>query len=160
MLLIVLLIRGVTLPGAGGGISYYLTPNATKIMDITVWKDAGTQVFYSFGVGFGTLIALGSHNDYNHNCKRDAIVLCVINSSTSILAGFVVFSILGHMALLAEKQVGDIVKPGVGLAFLAYPEVAASLPIKQLWAVLFFVMLCILGVDSQVCQSCCNIIHM
>uniref|UniRef100_A0A914XJA4 Transporter n=1 Tax=Plectus sambesii TaxID=2011161 RepID=A0A914XJA4_9BILA len=151
-ILLVLLVRGVTLPGAGTGLYFLFTPNMTKLTEITVWKDAGTQVFYSYGVGFGTLIALGSHNKYNQNCVRDALCLCFINTSTSLLAGSVVFSILGYMSFIAEKDVADIVKPGVGLAFLAYPEVASSLPLKQLWSVLFFLMLAILGIDSQVCM--------
>ncbi|ETN71432.1 hypothetical protein NECAME_19343, partial [Necator americanus] len=75
------------------------------------WKDAGTQVFYSYGVGFGALIALGSHNKFNHNCFRDAFIMCIINGSTSILAGFVVFSILGYMSVIAQKDIADIVKP-------------------------------------------------
>lgn len=41
---------------------------------------------------------------------------------------------------------------GVGLAFLAYPEVASNLPMKQVFAVLFFLMITILGLDSQVCM--------
>ncbi len=87
-------------------------------------------MFYSYGVGFGALIALGSHNKFNHNCYRylfnfypsflnkilfifsDALVMCCINVSTSILAGFVVFSILGYMSVIANKDVADIVKPG------------------------------------------------
>ncbi|XGW07543.1 hypothetical protein V3C99_010590 [Haemonchus contortus] len=151
-LLVVLLIRGLTLEGAGRGIYYYLKPNMTRLLDTTVWKDAGTQVFYSYGVGFGALIALGSHNKFNHNCFRDGFIMCVINGSTSILAGFAVFSILGYMSVVAQKDIADIVKPGVGLAFLAYPEVASNLPAKQLWSCLFFLMITILGLDSQVCM--------
>ena len=151
-LIVVLLIRGITLPGAWTGISFYLTPNLTKLTEVTVWKDAGTQVFYSYGVGFGTLIALGSHNKFNHNCYRDAILMCFINGMTSILAGFAIFSILGFMSHVASKPIAEIVKPGVGLAFLAYPEVASNLPLKQVWAFLFFLMITILGLDSQVCM--------
>lgn len=134
------------------GISFYLTPNITKLSETTVWKDAGTQVFYSYGVGFGTLIALGSHNKINHNSYRDAFIMCFINGGTSILAGFAIFSILGYMSVVANKSIAEIVKPGVGLAFLAYPEVASNLPLKQLWAFLFFLMITILGLDSQVCM--------
>jgi solute carrier family 6 GABA transporter-like protein 1 len=151
-LIVVLLIRGLTLPGAMTGISFYLTPNITKLSETTVWKDAGTQVFYSYGVGFGTLIALGSHNKINHNSYRDAFIMCFINGGTSILAGFAIFSILGYMSVVANKSIAEIVKPGVGLAFLAYPEVASNLPLKQLWAFLFFLMITILGLDSQVCM--------
>uniref|UniRef100_A0A1I7W2G3 Transporter n=2 Tax=Loa loa TaxID=7209 RepID=A0A1I7W2G3_LOALO len=151
-MLVILLVRGLTLPGAEIGIHFYLTPNATKLWDITVWKDAGTQVFYSYGVGFGTLIALGSHNKKTHNCFRDGFIMCFINGSTSLIAGFVVFSILGYMSVLVGKDIGDIVKPGPGLAFLAYPEVASNLPLKQLWSMLFFLMITILGLDSQICM--------
>ncbi|KAK5979457.1 hypothetical protein GCK32_021205, partial [Trichostrongylus colubriformis] len=75
--------------------------------------------------------------------------MCFINGATSILAGFVVFSILGYMSVVAHKDIADIVKPGVGLAFLAYPEVASNLPAKQVWSCLFFLMITILGLDSQ-----------
>ncbi|EJW71401.1 hypothetical protein WUBG_17691, partial [Wuchereria bancrofti] len=88
-------------------------------------------VFYSYGVGFGTLIALGSHNKKSHNCFRDGFIMCVINGSTSLIAGFVVFSILGYMSVIVDKNIAEIVKPGPGLAFLAYPEVASNLPLKQ-----------------------------
>ncbi|PAV91632.1 hypothetical protein WR25_20121 isoform D [Diploscapter pachys] len=152
-LIAVLLIRGLTLPGAGTGIYYYLKPNITRLMGTQVWMDAGTQVFYSYGVGFGTLIALGSHNKFHHNCVRDAIAMCFINGSTSILAGFAIFSVLGYMSVTAGKDIADIVKPGVGLAFLVYPEVASNLPVmRQFFAVLFFLMITILGLDSQVCM--------
>ncbi|VDD91359.1 unnamed protein product [Enterobius vermicularis] len=150
-LLAILLIRGLTLPGAFEGVKYYLMPNLTALTHATVWKDAGTQVFYSYGVGFGALIALGSHNKFNHNCFRlvsDVIKYFLKN----IRSCFAVFSVLGYMSHKTLKPIGDIVKGGVGLAFQAYPEVATKLPGKQFWSVLFFLMITIIGLDSQVCM--------
>lgn len=43
-----------------------------------------------------------------------------------------------------------MVQGGPGLAFVAYPEALARLPCPQLWSVLFFLMLFILGLDSEV----------
>uniref|UniRef100_A0A915LC59 Transporter n=1 Tax=Romanomermis culicivorax TaxID=13658 RepID=A0A915LC59_ROMCU len=152
VLLVILLIRGITLTGAWDGIKYYLKPNPTMLLKAEVWKDAGTQIFYSTGIGFGTLVALGSYNTYNHNVYRDSIILCVVNSMTSLVAGFVVFSVLGYMANVANKTVDQVVKSGVGLAFLVYPEAISTMPISKLWSLLFFLMIVILGLDSLVCM--------
>lgn len=112
--LIVLLFRGVTLPGSAEGIRYYLTPEWEKLKNTRVWIDAASQIFFSLGPGFGTLLALSSYNKFNNNCYRDALLTSSINCLTSFLAGFVIFSVLGYMA---QVQNVDIDKVGLEVSW-------------------------------------------
>ncbi|KAF3857243.1 hypothetical protein F7725_009102 [Dissostichus mawsoni] len=127
VMLFVLLIRGATLPGATQGIIYYLKPNITRLADPQVWMDAGTQVFFSYGICLGSLTALGSYNKYNNDCYKDSFLLCLLNSITSFLAGFAIFSVLGFMAEEQGVDIASVAQSGPGLAFIAYPRAFVSL---------------------------------
>uniref|UniRef100_A0A8D8PZB4 Transporter n=2 Tax=Cacopsylla melanoneura TaxID=428564 RepID=A0A8D8PZB4_9HEMI len=99
IVLTIFFIRGITLPGAGAGLVHMYTPKVEKLLDPNVWLDAATQVFYSFGLAFGSLIAFGSYNQPNNNCVRDVILVSVCNALTAIYASVVVFAILGFKAM-------------------------------------------------------------
>uniref|UniRef100_A0A8C7ZCL6 Transporter n=1 Tax=Oryzias sinensis TaxID=183150 RepID=A0A8C7ZCL6_9TELE len=149
LMLLILFLRGVTLPGAREGLMYYLYVDLSKLADPQVWNDAGTQVFFSYAVCQGVLTALGSYNKYNNNCYRDCFALCCLNSATSIFAGFAVFSVLGFMAQDLDIPIAEIMAAGPGLAFVAYPRALSLIPGSSFWAVLFFLMVLFLGLDSQ-----------
>ncbi|KAL4224062.1 hypothetical protein ACF0H5_017519 [Mactra antiquata] len=148
VVLLVLLIRGATLPGAEVGIRYFFTPVWDKLFEVGVWIDAAAQIFFSLGPGFGTLMALSSYNKFNNNCYMDAMVTAIINCFTSLMAGFVVFSVLGYMGHILNKAVEDLAEEGPGLVFYVYPEAISTLTGSVFWAIIFFLLLITLGLDS------------
>uniref|UniRef100_A0A023F0H7 Transporter n=1 Tax=Triatoma infestans TaxID=30076 RepID=A0A023F0H7_TRIIF len=100
IVLTIFFIRGITLKGAGAGLMHMYTPKVEKLLNPNVWLDAATQVFYSFGLAFGSLIAFGSYNPPKNNCVRDVILVSICNAITAIYASLVVFAILGFKAML------------------------------------------------------------
>ncbi|XP_036390054.1 solute carrier family 6 member 22, tandem duplicate 2 [Megalops cyprinoides] len=149
VMLLVLLVRGLTLPGAKDGIIFYLYPDPPRLADPQVWLDAGSQILYSYGLCNGCLTALGSYNKYNNNCYKDCFYLCLLNSGTSFVAGFAIFSVLGFMAREQGVDISVVAESGPGLAFIAYPRAVAMMPVPQLWAIFFFIMIILLGLDSE-----------
>ncbi|GCB72645.1 hypothetical protein scyTo_0006400 [Scyliorhinus torazame] len=148
VVLTILLLRGVTLPGAIDGIKAYLSVDFLRLRKASVWIDAATQICFSLGVGFGVLVAFASYNKFNNNCYRDAIVTSSVNSVTSFFSGFVVFSFLGYISKRHGVALEDVATGEAGLVFIIYPEAIATLPGSSVWSVIFFIMLLTLGLDS------------
>lgn len=149
VILLSLLVAGLTQTGAWDGVKYFLYPDWSKLWTIQVWQAAASQMFFSLGVSLGGLIMYSSYNEFRHNIFRDAMIVSVLDTLTSIVSGLVIFSILGAMSHEFGVDLKDVVKGGPGLAFVAYPEALSRLPMPQLWSVLFFVMLYTLGLDSE-----------
>ncbi|XP_039442457.1 sodium-dependent nutrient amino acid transporter 1 isoform X2 [Culex pipiens pallens] len=157
LVITILLVRACTLPGAINGIIYFLKPQWDKILDPKVWYAAVTQCFFSLSICFGNIIMYSSYNKFRHNVHRDATIVTTIDTFTSLLAGCTIFGILGHLAhVVGSDDVGSVVKPGAGLAFISYPEAIAKFDVvPQAFSVLFFLMLFVLGIGSNVAMTSC-----
>ena len=59
------------------------------------WLEAGTQIFFSLGLSFGSLIAYSSYNPVTNNCLRDAFIVAFTNCATSVFAAIIIFGIMG-----------------------------------------------------------------
>ncbi|XP_052808527.1 sodium- and chloride-dependent GABA transporter 1-like isoform X2 [Mya arenaria] len=149
VLLLVFLVRGLTLPGAFLGIRYFVTPDFERLKDSQVWLEAAVQVFYSLGPTWGGVITMASFNKFTNNGLRDSIIACLADGLTSFFAGFVVFSVIGYMAHTSGQPIDEVATAGPGMMFIAYPEAISQMPLPQLWAVLFFIMMITVGLDTQ-----------
>merc|ERR1712226_1596723 len=154
-MLFILLIRGLTLPGAMRGVEFYLVPNAedwSKLWESKIWIDATTQVLFSYALCKGALTSLGSYNKFRTNCYKDVFVLSCCNTGVSLISGFAIFGVLGFMAEEFNVDVKNVAKSGPGLAFIAFPQAILEMPGRSLhpaWAAAFFFMIFLLGLDSQ-----------
>ncbi len=149
LLLAILVVRGLTLPGAMEGLRFYLTPKFAVLKDPKVWLAAYSQIFFSLSLGFGVLIAYASYLPRKSDIVNNAFITSLANCGTSFFAGFAVFSTLGYLAQVTNAKVADVVSGGLGLAFVTYPTVISLLPFAaSLFGILFFLMLLTLGIDS------------
>ncbi|XP_023087538.1 sodium- and chloride-dependent transporter XTRP3 isoform X2 [Piliocolobus tephrosceles] len=179
------------------------TGKMEQLANPKAWINAATQIFFSLGLGFGSLIAFASYNEPSSNCQKHAIIVSLINSFTSIFASIVTFSIYGFKATFnyenclkkvsllltntfdledgfltasnLEQVKGylasayptkysevfpqikncsleselDTAVQGTGLAFIVYTEAIKNMEVSQLWSVLYFFMLLMLGIGSM-----------
>ena len=149
VMLVILSFRAITLEGGVDGISFLLRPNISKISDISVWKEAMSQVILSLGLGMGQMVAYSSKRKNDNHTIRSSFQIAGFDFLFSLLAGFAVFGTLGFLAFQNNCQITEIDNAqGIFLAFVTYPTAISHLPLASLWGVLFFLMLVLIGIDS------------
>ena len=146
VMIIILIGRAVSLPNAIDGIRLYWAEwHGEKLASGDIWQAACGQIFFSIGVGFGYFTAYASYNSRFANAVQDSVIIALSNSLYEVIAGFAVFGIIGFLGLKPE----DGVELGTfTVGFLTYPLVLAEMPGANVWAVLFFLTVAVVGLSS------------
>lgn len=149
LLLAILLIRAVTLPGAGAGLEAFFVPEWASLLNPQLWLAAFSQVFFSLSLAFGIMIAYSSYNEDSTPVVENALWILLGNILVSLLAGVTVFATLGYMAATQGTSIGQVVAGGPSLVFVVLPEAISLLPaFSSLFAFGFFATIIMLGIDS------------
>jgi neurotransmitter:Na+ symporter, NSS family len=147
--MLILVIRGVTLPGAADGLDYLFSPNWAALADGKVWVAAYGQIFFSLSIAFAIMIAYSSYLPKKTDVVNSAFITATANHGFEVLAGIGVFSILGYMALQQGVEVAEVAGAGVGLAFITFPTAIDALPgMNGFFGVCFFLALFTAGITS------------
>jgi NSS family neurotransmitter:Na+ symporter len=149
ILLIILTIRGLTLPGALEGISYFLTPDFSYLTNVKVWLAAYAQVFFSLGVAQGIMITYASFLKKKSDLTNNAFIISLADAGTSFLAGFTVFSVIGYLSYAQGVGITELGIGGPNLTFITYPTAISLLPFAAaFFGVIFYIALLTFGIDS------------
>ena len=139
VLMIGLIVRSLTLPGAMEGVSYYLKPDFSEINGRAILLALG-QAFFSLCVGEAVLVTYGSYAPKKENLVRSATSIAIFDTVIALLAGLVIFP-----ALFAF---GKTPQQGVGLTFAVLPQVFLEMPGGQIFGALFFVLLAFAAITT------------
>jgi neurotransmitter:Na+ symporter, NSS family len=141
VLLIIIIIRSLTLPGAGAGVEYYLIPDFSKINGMVVLR-ALTQSFFSLGVGWGIMITYGSYLPKNESIVESSLWVGAMDTSVALLAGLMVFP-----AVFAFNM-----EPGSGptLVFEVLANIFPLMPYGNIAGAFFFLLLFIAAITSTI----------
>ncbi len=139
--IIVLVIRGITLPGALKGIKYLIKVDFSAVTGQTVLLALG-QAFFSLSLGMGALLTYGSYMS-----KKDDIANCSVNIVTldtliALLAGFMIFPALFAMNMTPEQ--------GPALIFNVLPVLFNSIPGGYIFRIIFFILLSVAALTSTI----------
>ncbi|KAH7323124.1 hypothetical protein B0I35DRAFT_350581 [Stachybotrys elegans] len=143
---IIIIGRACSLPNAADGIRlYFATWRSSELANGSLWQTACGQVFFSTGVGFGYFTSYASYNKKHSNAVVDSILVVTSNVLFENIAAFAVFGVVGYLGMRPDP---DVRIGSFTIGFLTLPEAIVQMPAANLWAVLFFFTLMVLGYSS------------
>ncbi|GAP22036.1 sodium-dependent transporter [Leptolinea tardivitalis] len=140
-LLILVGIRSITLPGAGQGLTFLFQPDFTKLTAASFLIAMGLA-FFKLSVGMGTMITYGSYFRDDQDIPGTAFRVAFSDLAVSLLAGIAIFP--------AVFAFGYQPNAGPSLLFLTIPSVFASMPLGNIFMVIFFILTAIASIGAQI----------
>jgi len=138
---LILVLRSVTLPGAGQGVVWYLKPDFSKITWGTLVAALG-QVFFSLSVGMSGMVTYASYLDKKENLGKTALQVAIADTVVAFIAGLVIFP--------AVFAFGMEPGAGPGLLFITLPAVFSKMPLGALFSFIFFFLVFIAALTSSI----------
>lgn len=141
ILLIVLMIRAVTLPGAGAGVSFFLNPDFSKLSPEAALVALG-HAFFSLSLGMGILLTYGAYVDKRQSLGPATLAIGAGDLIYAFIAGLIIFPTTASFGI--EPNAGP------SLVFIALPAAFSAMPLGAFFGGLFFVLLAIAALTSAV----------
>jgi NSS family neurotransmitter:Na+ symporter len=141
-ILIVIAIKGLTLPNSLAGVRFLFQPDFSKVTGKVVLAAMG-QAFFSLSLGMGCMITYGSYLEKKENLVSNTAIITTMDTFVALLAGLAMFPAMFAFGIAPTE--------GPGLVFVVIPTLFAEMGgLGPFFATLFFVALTVAALTSSV----------
>ena len=145
IIMLVLMIRVLTLPGAGEGLKFYLLPDFAKLKEAGIGEvvfAALGQSFFTLSLGIGSMSIFGSYIKKQHSLLTEAAHICVLDTGVALIAGLIIIPSCFAFGLKPDA--------GPGLIFTTLPNVFAQMPAGRICGAAFFLFMAFAALSTLV----------
>ena len=142
-MMVVLVINGFFLDGAGEGLKFYLVPNFEVLESqnfMVILGAAMTQAFFTLSIGIGSMAIFGSYIGKDRSLMGEAVTVTSLDTFVALMAGLIIFP--------ACMTYGVEVNKGPSLIFEALPNVFINMPAGRIWGSIFFMFMCFAALST------------
>jgi len=147
VMLLIIILRACTLPGAGAGLSFMFKPDFTPLKEdfLGVLKTAGGQMFFSLSIAAGVMVTYGSYTDKRQDLGKNTVLIVISDTAVGLLAGMAVLP-----AAFALGAPEDAMR-GPALLFVTLQDVFGSMGrTGYVFGILFYLLVVLAALASSV----------
>ena len=145
VIMLILMVRVLTLPGAGEGLKFYLLPDFAKLKEAGIGEvvfAALGQSFFTLSLGIGSMSIFGSYIKKQHSLLTEAAHICVLDTGVALIAGLIIIPSCFAFGLKPDA--------GPGLIFATLPNVFAQMPAGRICGAAFFLFMSFAALSTLV----------
>lgn len=136
LIIVVLAIRGVTLPGGGEGLKFYLLPDVQRMRDVGIVETitaAMNQAFFTLSLGLGSMAIFGSYLDKKRTLLGESVNIAILDTFVALVSGLIIFPTCFAFDISPDM--------GPSLIFITLPNIFNHMTCGRVWGTLFFIFM-------------------
>lgn len=136
LIMVVLAVRGMTLPGGTEGLKFYLLPDVQRMLDVGIFETvtaAMNQAFFTLSLGIGSMAIFGSYIDKSRSLLGESVNIAILDTFVALVSGLIIFPTCFAFDISPDM--------GPSLIFITLPNIFNNMAGGRVWGTLFFVFM-------------------
>ena len=136
LIMVVLAVRGMTLPGGTEGLKFYLLPDVQRMQDVGIFETvtaAMNQAFFTLSLGIGSMAIFGSYIDKSRSLLGESVNIAILDTFVALVSRLIIFPTCFAFDISPDM--------GPSLIFITLPNIFNNMAGGRVWGTLFFVFM-------------------